>query len=81
MMHALPARKCGRAIVLVIAVGTMLAASIAHGGSTELPPRGKRALLAWLNGTNSAFSFGRGLPVCTGCHQTGVDYLRSAFRP
>jgi len=33
------------------------------------------------DGTNDAVSFGRGLAVCTGCHRTGVDYLRSAFRP
>ena len=25
--------------------------------------------------------FGRGLPVCTGCHGAGVDFLLSAFRP
>jgi hypothetical protein len=25
--------------------------------------------------------FGRGLPVCTGCHAAGVDYLLSPFRP
>lgn len=24
---------------------------------------------------------GRGLGVCTGCHRSGVDFLRSAFRP
>lgn len=25
--------------------------------------------------------FGRGTPVCTGCHERGVDYLLSEFRP
>ncbi len=34
-----------------------------------------------LDGTNRAASFGRGLGVCTGCHQSGVDFLRSGFRP
>jgi len=34
-----------------------------------------------LDGTNRAVSFGRGLGVCTGCHQSGVDFLRSGFRP
>jgi len=33
------------------------------------------------DGTNGAVSFGRGLAVCTGCHRSGVDYLRSTFRP
>ena len=33
------------------------------------------------DGTNRGVSFGRGLPVCTGCHRSGVDYLRSGFRP
>jgi len=34
-----------------------------------------------LDGTNRAPSSGRGLDVCTGCHQSGVDFLRSTFRP
>jgi len=34
-----------------------------------------------LDSTNRAVSFGRGLGVCTGCHQSGVDFLRSGFRP
>ena len=34
-----------------------------------------------LDGTNLAVSFGRGLGVCTGCHRSGVDFLRSGFRP
>lgn len=25
--------------------------------------------------------FGRGLPVCTGCHRAGTDYLLTPFRP
>jgi hypothetical protein len=33
------------------------------------------------DGRNDAVSFGRGLAVCTGCHRSGVDFLRSAFRP
>ena len=33
------------------------------------------------DGTNRAAFFGRGLPVCTGCHRSGVDFLRSQFRP
>ena len=34
-----------------------------------------------LNGTNDGVSFGRGSGVCTGCHRSGVDFLRSGFRP
>ena len=34
-----------------------------------------------LNGTNANPSFGRNLPVCTGCHRSGMDFLRSEFRP
>jgi hypothetical protein len=34
-----------------------------------------------LDGTNGGALFGRGLGVCTGCHQAGVDFLRSALRP
>jgi hypothetical protein len=34
-----------------------------------------------LDGTDRAVSFGRRLGVCTGCHQSGVDFLRSGFRP
>ena len=33
------------------------------------------------DGRNDAVSFGRGLAVCTGCHRSGVDFLRSTFRP
>jgi hypothetical protein len=33
------------------------------------------------DGTNDDAAFGRGLPVCTGCHRSGVDYLLSPFRP
>lgn len=33
------------------------------------------------DGSNASALFGRGLGACTGCHQTGVDYLRSEFRP
>jgi hypothetical protein len=32
-----------------------------------------------LTGQNA--SFGRGIPQCAGCHQGGVDYLLSRFRP
>jgi hypothetical protein len=50
---------------------------LAHSGPTG---RG------WLfyetfDGRNDAVSFGRGLAVCTGCHRSGVDFLRSTFRP
>ena len=34
-----------------------------------------------LDGTNRAALSGRGVDVCTGCHQSGVDFLRSTFRP
>lgn len=34
-----------------------------------------------LDGTNRAAVSGRGLGICTGCHRTGVDFLRSEFRP
>jgi hypothetical protein len=34
-----------------------------------------------LDGTNRAAYFGRGIGVCAGCHRSGVDFLRSAFRP
>jgi hypothetical protein len=34
-----------------------------------------------LDGTNEGAFFGRGKPVCTGCHAGGVDYLLSPFRP
>ena len=33
------------------------------------------------DGTNRAAFFGRGLPVCIGCHRSGMDFLRSEFRP
>lgn len=33
------------------------------------------------DGRNDSVPFGRGLGVCTGCHRSGVDYLRSEFRP
>ena len=37
----------------------------------------------WLffEGGTSGGIFGRGLRVCTGCHEDGVDYLLSEFRP
>jgi hypothetical protein len=34
-----------------------------------------------LDGTNRGAYFGRGVPVCSGCHETGLDFLRSEFRP
>lgn len=34
-----------------------------------------------LDGTNRAAYFGRGIGVCVACHESGVDFLRSAFRP
>jgi len=53
---------------------------------TKVRRRSGRAGRGWLfyetlDGTNRGVSFGRGLPVCTGCHRSGVDYLRSGFRP
>ncbi|MEW6734559.1 MAG: hypothetical protein AB1489_24755 [Acidobacteriota bacterium] len=33
------------------------------------------------DGTNTNPFFGRGLPICANCHQAGVDYLLSPFRP
>ena len=34
-----------------------------------------------VDGTGRGALFGRGLAVCTGCHRSGVDFLRSPFRP
>lgn len=34
-----------------------------------------------LDGTNARPFVGRGLPLCTGCHAGGVDFLLSPFRP
>ena len=53
---------------------------------TKVRRRSGRVGRGWLfyetlDGTNRGASFGRGLPVCTGCHRSGVDYLRSGFRP
>jgi len=53
---------------------------------SKIRRRSGRAGRGWLfyetlDGTNRGVSFGRGLPVCTGCHRSGVDYLRSDFRP
>ena len=53
---------------------------------SKVRQRSGRAGRGWLfyetlDGTNHGVSFGRGLPVCTGCHRSGVDYLRSGFRP
>ena len=53
---------------------------------TKVRRRSGRVGRGWLfyetlDGTNRGVSFGRGLPVCTGCHRSGVDYLRSGFRP
>jgi len=33
------------------------------------------------DGTNDGAFFGRGVRVCVGCHEAGVDYLLSPFRP
>ncbi len=48
--------------------------------------RGGRGGRAWLfyetlDGTNADAFYGRGLPLCTGCHAAGVDFLLSPFRP
>jgi hypothetical protein len=34
-----------------------------------------------LDGTNAGAFYGRGKPICTGCHADGTDYLLSPFRP
>jgi hypothetical protein len=34
-----------------------------------------------LDGANRGAYFGRGLGVCASCHRSGVDFLRSDFRP
>jgi hypothetical protein len=34
-----------------------------------------------VDGTNDGAIFGRGRRICTGCHGSGTDYLRSDFRP
>src|SRR5262245_27810995 len=34
-----------------------------------------------LDATGRGAYFGRGPPVCAGCHRAGTDFLRSAFRP
>jgi len=52
----------------------------------KLRPRSGTAGRGWLfyetlDGTNAGAYFGRGLRVCTECHASGVDYLRSDFRP
>jgi hypothetical protein len=56
------------------------------GYSVMIRPHSGESGRGWLfyetlDGTNRAASFGRGLGVCTGCHQSGVDFLRSGFRP
>ena len=43
--------------------------------------RAGRVAFRTFDGRNDAVSFGRGLAACTGCHRSGVDFLRSAFRP
>jgi hypothetical protein len=53
---------------------------------TKVRRRSGRTGRGWLfyetlDGSNRGVSFGRGLPLCTGCHRSGVDYLRSGFRP
>jgi len=34
-----------------------------------------------LDGSNDGAFYGRGKPICTGCHADGTDYLLSPFRP
>ena len=53
---------------------------------TKVRRRSGRAGRRWLfyetlDGTGRGALFGRGLAVCTGCHRSGVDFLRSPFRP
>jgi hypothetical protein len=34
-----------------------------------------------LDGSNDGAFYGRGKPICTGCHADGTDFLLSPFRP
>lgn len=59
---------------------------IGYSVMIKVRKRGGPSGRAWLfyetlDGTNRGVSFGRGLGVCTGCHRSGVDFLRSGFRP
>lgn len=52
----------------------------------KIRPRSGAAGRGWLfyetlDGSNRGTFFGRGLRLCTGCHRSGVDFLRSGFRP
>jgi hypothetical protein len=60
--------------------------AIGYSVMIKVRPRSGAAGRGWLfyetlDGTNRAPSYGRGLEVCTGCHRSGVDFLRSGFRP
>jgi hypothetical protein len=45
-------------------------------------PRGRGWLFyETLDGTNRGVFFGRGKPVCVGCHADGTDFLLTPFRP
>ena len=59
---------------------------IGYAVMTKVRHRRRAVGRAWLfyetlDGTNANPSFGRNLPVCSGCHRAGVDFLRSEFRP
>ena len=53
---------------------------------TKVRRRSGGAGRGWLfyetfDGTNRGVYFGRGVPVCAGCHEAGADFLLSEFRP
>lgn len=59
---------------------------IGYSVMSKVRPRTGAAGRGWLfyetlDGSNRGASFGRGLGLCTGCHRSGVDFLRSDFRP
>lgn len=61
-------------------------AAVGYSVMTKVRGRSGAQGQGWLfyetfDGTNRGALFGRGLGVCTGCHRTGRDYLRTDFRP
>jgi hypothetical protein len=52
----------------------------------KLRPRSGRSGRGWLfyetlDGTNAGVFYGRGKPICVGCHAAGTDFLLTPFRP
>ncbi|MBI3637326.1 MAG: hypothetical protein HY216_14120 [Candidatus Rokubacteria bacterium] len=81
----IPFRK-GAAMVKELYLAGPNAPRVGYSVMRKLRLRSRPTGRGWLfyetfDGTNDAVSFGRGLPVCTGCHRSGVDYLLSTFRP